>query len=196
MRRDSQVIQGIGCCSAFLYVLVNCCSTTPTPGSPEDPLLSVSTHQHASIPPGLAIARKVGPVLPVKIRRRGRPRIPDRNHTTVSIGGALCSCLVLVAIFAPISGRRPTPWRPHKRTRAPSATFGSARYAGPRHYSRVIYGARVALTVGFRWRTLATLPGLAIGIRLGFRARGRRRIIMRLIDGADGRYRRFDSRSR
>ena len=49
-------------------------------------------------------------------------------------------------------------------------------------YSRVVYGARVSLTVGFSVAILASAVGLAIGLVSGFvrRADG---IIMRVMDG-------------
>src|SRR5882757_2227480 len=49
-------------------------------------------------------------------------------------------------------------------------------------YSRVLYGARVSLTVGFSVAILASLAGLAIGLVSGF-VRWADGIIMRVMDG-------------
>jgi peptide/nickel transport system permease protein len=49
-------------------------------------------------------------------------------------------------------------------------------------YSRVMYGARVSLTVGFSVAILASLAGLAIGLVSGF-VRWADGIIMRIMDG-------------
>jgi peptide/nickel transport system permease protein len=145
--------------------------------------LSISTTSTASIPPGLAIAPQLPDLLlPVKIRRGVLGFL--RNHPTVAIGGALLLCLVLVAIFAPYLGTvDPTALAPAKRTRAPSADFWfGSDMLGRDIYSRVLYGARVSLTVGLSVATLATLAGLAIGLVSGF-VRWADGIIMRFIDG-------------
>ncbi|MDB5580033.1 MAG: transporter permease, partial [Bradyrhizobium sp.] len=107
-----------------------------------------------------------------------------RNHPTVAIGGTLLLCLGLVAIFAPYLGTvDPTALAPAKRTRAPSVDFWfGSDMLGRDIYSRVLYGARVSLTVGLSVATLATLAGLAIGLVSGF-VRWADGIIMRFIDG-------------
>lgn len=135
------------------------------------------------MPPGLAIVPQLPDLLqPVKIRRGVTGFL--RNHPTVAIGGGLLLGLVLVAIFAPYLGTvDPTALAPARRTRAPSAQFWfGSDMLGRDIYSRVLYGARVSLTVGLSVATLATLAGLAIGLVSGFvrRADG---IIMRFIDG-------------
>jgi peptide/nickel transport system permease protein len=145
--------------------------------------LSISTTSTASIPPGLAIAPQLPDLLlPVKIRRGILGFL--RNHTTVAIGGALLLCLVLVAIFAPYLGTiDPTALAPAKRTRAPSADFWfGSDMLGRDIYSRVLYGARVSLSVGLSVALLATLAGLAIGLVAGF-VRWADGVIMRFIDG-------------
>jgi len=111
--------------------------------------LSVSNTHAAPVPPGLAIAPQLPDLLlPVKIRRGMLGFL--RNHPTVAIGGALLLCLVLVGIFAPYLGTvDPTAIAPAKRTRAPSADFWfGTDLLGRDIYSRVLYGARVSLTVG------------------------------------------------
>src|SRR6202012_4222024 len=107
-----------------------------------------------------------------------------RNNPTVAIGGALLLCLILIAVFAPYLGTvDPTAIAPARRTRAPSATiwFGTD-LLGRDIYSRVLYGARVSLTVGLSVAALASLAGLAIGLVWGF-GRWVDSIIMRFSDG-------------
>ena len=67
------------------------------------------------------------------------------------MGGGLLFALVLMAILAPYLGTLdPTAVAPAQRTRVPSALnwFGTDPL-GRDLYSRVLYGARVSLTVGF-----------------------------------------------
>src|SRR5207247_4281168 len=106
--------------------------------------------------------------MPVKIRRGVLGFL--RNHPTVAIGAALLICLVLVGIFAPWLGTvDPTALAPARRTRAPSADFWfGSDMLGRDIYSRVLYGARVSLTVGLSVALLASLAGLAIGLVSGF----------------------------
>jgi peptide/nickel transport system permease protein len=145
--------------------------------------LSIPSTSAVSIPPGLAIVPQLPDLLqPVKIRRGVTGFL--RNHPTVAIGGGLLLGLVLVAIFAPYLGTvDPTALAPARRTRAPSAQFWfGSDMLGRDIYSRVLYGARVSLTVGLSVATLATLAGLAIGLVSGF-VRWADGIIMRFIDG-------------
>ena len=102
------------------------------------------------VPPGLVIAPQLPDLLlPVAIRRGVLGFL--RDHPTVAIGGALLLCLVLIAIFAPWLGTvDPTALAPAKRTRVPSADYWfGTDMLGRDIYSRVLYGARVSLTVGF-----------------------------------------------
>jgi len=145
--------------------------------------LTVLTTHTAPVPPGLAIAPQLPELLlPVKIRRGIVGFL--RNHPTVAIGGALLLCLVLVGIFAPYLGTvDPTAIAPARRTRAPSAEFWfGTDLLGRDIYSRVLYGARVSLTVGLSVALLASLAGLAIGLVSGFLRRADT-ILMRFMDG-------------
>jgi len=145
--------------------------------------LTVSTTSTAPVPPGLVVAPHLPDLLlPVAIRRGVLGFL--RNHPTVAIGGALLLCLVLVGIFAPFLGTvDPTALAPAKRTRAPSADFWfGTDMLGRDIYSRVLYGARVSLTVGLSVAALASLAGLAIGLVSGF-VRWADGIVMRFMDG-------------
>src|SRR6266568_5726267 len=143
----------------------------------------MSTATTAPLPPGLVIAPPLPDLLlPVKIRRGALGFL--RNHPTVAIGGALLLALVLVAIFAPYLGTvDPTALAPARRTRAPSADFWfGSDVLGRDIYSRVLYGARVSLTVGLSVAIFASAAGLAIGIVAGF-IRWADGILMRFMDG-------------
>ena len=146
--------------------------------------MTASTTRTVSLPSGLAIAPPLPDLmLPVKIRHGVLGFL--RNHPTVAIGGALLLCLVLIGIFAPWLGTvDPTALAPAKRTRPPSADFWFGTDAlGRDIYSRVLYGARVSLTVGLSVAVLASLAGLAIGLVSGF-VRLADGVIMRVMDGA------------
>jgi peptide/nickel transport system permease protein len=119
---------------------------------------------------------------PVKVRRGVLGFL--RNNPTVAIGAALLLCLMLIGIFAPYLGTvDPTAIAPAKRMRPPSELYWFGTDAlGRDVYSRVMFGARVSLTVGLSVAVLATLAGLAIGLVSGF-VRWADAIIMRIMDG-------------
>jgi peptide/nickel transport system permease protein len=119
---------------------------------------------------------------PVKLRR-GLTGFAWR-HPAIAIGGALMLAMLFIAIFAPYLGTLdPTAIAPARRTRAPSAAFWfGTDMLGRDIYSRVLYGTRVSLTVGFAVATLASLAGLAVGLVSGF-IRWADAIIMRVMDG-------------
>ena len=145
--------------------------------------MSVSTTSRVPLPPGLVIAQQLPDLLlPPKIRRGVLGFL--RSNPTVAIGGALLLCLVLIGIFAPYLGTvDPTALAPAKRLRAPSADFWfGTDLLGRDIYSRVLYGARVSLTVGLSVALLASFAGLTIGLVSGF-VRLADSIIMRFMDG-------------
>jgi len=107
-----------------------------------------------------------------------------RQHPTVAIGAVLVIALVVIAVFAPLlAAADPAAISPIHRTRSPSAEFWfGTDLLGRDVYSRVIYGARVSLTVGFSVALLATLIGVIIGLAAGF-VRWVDAIVMRIMDG-------------
>ena len=146
-------------------------------------LLSISPSSTVPLPPGLVIAPQLPDLMvPVAIRRGVFGFL--RSHPTVAIGGALLLCLILIGIFAPWLGTiDPTTLAPAKRTRLPSADYWfGTDLLGRDIYSRVLYGARVSLTVGLSVAILASLAGLAIGLVSGF-VRWADSILMRFMDG-------------
>ena len=122
-------------------------------------------------------------ILPPVKQRRGITGFAYR-YPAIAIGGTMLLLLILMAICAPLLGTTdPTALAPSKRTRPPSADywFGSDMM-GRDIYSRVIYGARVSLIVGFAVAILASLAGLVVGLISGF-VRWADSIIMRIMDG-------------
>jgi peptide/nickel transport system permease protein len=139
----------------------------------------------AAIPmPGDAVAVPVLPDLwpPVKVRRGFVGFL--RRHPTVAIGGALLIVMLLIAVFAQYLWTvDPTTLNMGRRTRAPSELYWfGTDMLGRDIYSRVMYGARVSLTVGFSVAILASLAGLAIGLVSGM-IRWADGLIMRVMDG-------------
>ncbi|MEN9763712.1 MAG: binding-protein-dependent transport system inner membrane protein [Pseudomonadota bacterium] len=107
-----------------------------------------------------------------------------RQHPTVAIGGLIVLILVLLAVFAPWLGTRdPTALSPIHRTRNPGAQFWfGTDLLGRDVYSRVLYGARVSLVVGFSVAGLCLVFGTLIGLVSGF-VRWVDAIVMRVMDG-------------
>jgi peptide/nickel transport system permease protein len=136
------------------------------------------------VPPGgVSAAAPMPDVLPPVKRRRGVSGFLWR-HPTIAIGGFLLLAMLCVAVFAPfLFTKDPTALAPALRTREPSAQwwFGTDML-GRDVYSRVIYGARVSLIVGFAVAFFSSAIGLAIGLVSGF-VRWADGIIMRIMDG-------------
>lgn len=107
-----------------------------------------------------------------------------RRHPAVAIGGGLLVLMALIAAFAPLLGTvDPTAISPARRTRVPSELYWfGTDMLGRDIYSRVIYGARVSLLVGFSVAILSSVVGLAIGLFAGF-VRWADGVVMRIIDG-------------
>jgi len=134
-------------------------------------------------PPGIAVASELPDILPTVKLRVGVVGFVWR-HPTIAIGSALLLAMLLIAVFAPWIGTvDPTALAPARRTREPSAAFWfGTDMLGRDVYSRVLYGTRVSLTVGFAVAILASLVGLAIGLVSGF-IRWADGFIMRVMDG-------------
>ncbi|MBU3730885.1 MAG: ABC transporter permease, partial [Beijerinckiaceae bacterium] len=131
----------------------------------------------------VVVARELPDILEPKIRRAGLIGFAFR-HPAIAIGGGVLLLMFLIAIFAPFLGTvDPAAIAPAKRTRAPSADFWfGTDMLGRDIYSRVMYGARVSLTVGFGVAFCASIIGLVIGLVSGM-VRWTDGIIMRVIDG-------------
>ena len=130
-----------------------------------------------------AIAPELPDILPAVRERRGIRGFAWR-HPTLALGLALLGAMLLVTLLAPWLGTvDPTALAPVKRTREPGAEFwfGSDAY-GRDIYSRVLYGARISLAVGFSVAILASLLGLVIGLVSGY-VRRLDGVVMRVMDG-------------
>src|SRR6185503_3379770 len=139
------------------------------PARSEDPLLSAQSSIASMPPPEVAVAPVMPDVLPPIKVRRGLSGFVYR-HPSIAFGGALLIVMLLIAVLAPYLGTvDPTALAPAKRTRSPSADFWfGTDMLGRDIYSRVLYGARVSLMVGFSVALLASLAGLIIGLVSGF----------------------------
>jgi peptide/nickel transport system permease protein len=108
-------------------------------------------------------------ILPTARRRPGLWGFLLR-HPKIAVGGAILLLLMLSAIFAAYLGTvDPLAIAPGRRARLPSPDnwFGTDML-GRDLYSRVVFGSRVSLTVGFSVALLASVVGLAIGLVAGF----------------------------
>ena len=107
-----------------------------------------------------------------------------RRHPTAIIGAVVLAALIAMAVLAPHLGTiDPQAISPVRRLRKPSEAYWfGTDMLGRDIYSRVVYGARVSLTVGLSVALFATLVGLAIGLVTGF-VRWADGIIMRIMDG-------------
>src|SRR5438270_7566109 len=107
-----------------------------------------------------------------------------RRHPTALIGGVILIVMVAIAILAPWLGTiDPQAVSPVRRLKPPSADFWfGTDMLGRDVYSRVVYGARVSLTVGFSVAILASIAGLTIGLVSGM-VRWADGFIMRIMDG-------------
>src|SRR5262245_21097846 len=107
----------------------------------------------------------------------------SRNQLAVA-GGAVVGILVLIAIFAPVLA----PWNPNrpdtKKVLAPpsrSHWLGTDQL-GRDVLSRVLYGSRVSLAVGFVSVGIATAIGILLGAAAGYQGGVTDGVIMRLVD--------------
>ncbi len=137
----------------------------------------------ATLPPGINAAAPTADILPSVKPKKGFLGFLRRNPT-IAIGGFLVLVMIGIAVFAPFLWTKdPTALAPALRTREPSAQwwFGTDML-GRDVYSRVLYGTRVSLTVGFSVAICASIIGLTIGLISGF-IRVADAIIMRIMDG-------------
>lgn len=126
----------------------------------------------------------------------GLPDLPDRlpwrrrfgrfirRHPAIAAGGCLLGVIVAIGIFAPWLGTvDPAALAPAQRARPPDGQhwFGTDML-GRDVYSRVIFGTRVSLAVGFAVAVLAAGIGLSIGLAAGF-VRWMDAVVMRVMDG-------------
>jgi peptide/nickel transport system permease protein len=134
-------------------------------------------------PEDVAIAPELPDILPPVKTRHGAMGFVWR-HPTIAAGLTILAIMILIAVFAPLLGTAdPTALAPAKRTREPSLEywFGTDAY-GRDIYSRVLYGTRISLLVGFAVAIFASLVGLVIGLVSGY-LRAIDGTVMRIMDG-------------
>ncbi len=106
------------------------------------------------------------------------------RNPSITVGGGILLLITIVFLFAPWLGTvDPLTMNPVNRTLDPSSKhwFGTDTY-GRDLYSRVLYGGRISLFIGFSVAILATFFGLLIGLVSGY-FRIADMIIMRIMDG-------------
>ena len=136
-----------------------------------------------TFPSDYAAAPVLADVLP-PAKKRGRVAMFVHRYPTIAIGGALLAVIVAIAILAPYLWTvDPTAIAPAKRTRAPSELYWfGTDMLGRDIYSRVMFGTRVSLAVGFAVAAVSSAVGLFIGLCAGF-VRILDTVVMRVMDG-------------
>ncbi len=137
-----------------------------------------------SLPAPSALAAAAEPGIKPTLGRLTRFRRYLRRHPSVLIGGSLLALMALIGLLAPLLWTvDPTAIATSRRTRVPSELYWfGTDMLGRDIYSRVVYGARVSLVVGFSVAILSSVIGLSIGLFAGF-VRWADGIVMRIIDG-------------
>ena len=107
-----------------------------------------------------------------------------RRHPTIPLGATVLVAMVAIAILAPLlCTMDPTATSLARRLREPSAQFPfGTDMLGRDLYSRVLYGARISLLVGFSVAIFSSLGGLLLGLIAGFIKRVDV-VVMRIMDG-------------
>lgn len=107
-----------------------------------------------------------------------------RRHPTIPLGATVLVAMVAIAVLAPVLGTMdPTATSLARRLREPSTQFPfGTDMLGRDLYSRVLYGARISLLVGFSVAIFSSLGGLLLGLIAGFTKRVDV-VVMRIMDG-------------
>lgn len=135
----------------------------------------------ATMPP--ALAARLPDLFPPS-KRRGKVMTFIHHHPLIVLGGAILLIILVTAVFADrLWTLDPAQIAPAKRNREPSMLhwFGTDTL-GRDLYSRVLFGTRISLLVGFSVAFAASATGLAVGLVAGSYRR-LDAIIMRIMDG-------------
>ncbi|ODT73268.1 MAG: hypothetical protein ABS75_00900 [Pelagibacterium sp. SCN 63-23] len=107
------------------------------------------------------------------------------SNKAAVIGGVVLGILILMAVFAPLI----TPYNPEAQSfLTDTLAFPSAAHwfgvdnLGRDFYSRIVYGARVSLTIGFTAALFSVLVGLPLGALAGYFGGRTDWVIMRIIE--------------
>ena len=145
--------------------------------------MSIAATAKIALPVDFAVAADMPDVLPPVRVQRGLWGLV-RRYPMAALGAFLLLLIFVLAVFAPyLATVDPSAITMSRRTRTPSAAnwFGTDMN-GRDIYSRVLYGARISLIVGFTVAFAASLAGLTIGLVSGF-IRSLDGVIMRIMDG-------------
>jgi len=127
------------------------------------------------------MSKPVSLSLPAPRRRLiSLPRLP----LTSAIALVVLVLIIGMAIFAPwVANHDPVALAPAFRLKPASAEFwlGTDAY-GRDLFSRIVYGARISLTVGVGVTVMSILIGLPLGLMAGY-FRGLDALLMRVMDG-------------
>jgi peptide/nickel transport system permease protein len=106
------------------------------------------------------------------------------RNPLAAAAAALLAAILIGAALAPLMGTvDPTALSPAQRLRAPSAeNWLGTDHLGRDVWSRMVYGARVSVTVGLAVAVLSIVVGLAVGLVTGF-IRWLDPLVMRVMDG-------------
>ena len=106
-----------------------------------------------------------------------------RRNKTIVGGSLILLALLAIALLAPWLAGDPLQFEPTNRLKLPSDQFwfGTDQF-GRDVYSRVIYGTRISLIIGFSVAVVATFIGLVIGVLCGF-YKAVDAVMMRVMDG-------------
>jgi peptide/nickel transport system permease protein len=116
---------------------------------------------------GHAAAPALPNVLP-EPKQRGRIMGAFYRHPTIVLGGTVVGIMVLIALLAPCG--------------VTGCHVPLTDMLGRDVYSRVIWGSRVSLTIGFSVAAVASIIGTTLGLIAGF-TRWVDAIVMRVMDG-------------
>lgn len=106
-----------------------------------------------------------------------------RKNRLAMVGLVILTVLAIAAIFAPwIAPYSITEqFRPARQNPSGDHWFGTDR-VGRDVFSRVVYGARVSLRIGFLANFLSIVIGMIVGIAAGYVGRFTDTVLMRLVD--------------
>jgi ABC-type dipeptide/oligopeptide/nickel transport system permease subunit len=107
-----------------------------------------------------------------------------RRTLAGGIGSAVVVLMILVAAVGPYLAPYP-PNRPdyaHAREGPNWAHLGGTDDFGRDIFSRVLYGARISMTVGFLGVLIGLIPGAALGLMAGYYGGWLDEVLMRVID--------------
>lgn len=130
----------------------------------------------------LAPAKAASAPPPSRLRRACRQL---RRQNKAMIGLVIVSVFVLAALFAPwFATHAPTDQDFMAAMQPPSAAhwLGTDSF-GQDMYSRLLYGARSALWIGFASVALGLVGGVALGLLAGLRGGRTEWFVMRVVDG-------------